>query len=181
MEKYVLEALVLMGDTQAALDRMVKRYAEIIASPLTTLPEEWRGGTGNHAWSGGPLTILSQYVAGIAPLTPAYETYEIRPRMGSLKQVKATVDSAMGRIEVDLNHDSASFTLSLVSPPGTSAQVCLPAEHNSARVLVNGKRFWDRGRTIGGVTGVAFKGITDGRMRFTAGPGRWVFRAEGVP
>ena len=61
MEKYVLEALVLMGDMEDALGRMEQRYGAIVATPLTTLPEEWHGGTDNHAWSGGtaddPLAV----------------------------------------------------------------------------------------------------------------------------
>ncbi|MFP4367340.1 MAG: hypothetical protein ACOCU3_00265 [bacterium] len=46
---------------------------------ITTLWEGWGigrsgygGGSANHAWSGGGLTILSQYVAGIYPVEPAY-------------------------------------------------------------------------------------------------------------
>ena len=65
MEKYVLEALCTMGYYQDALNRMKLRYRAMIESPLTTLWEGWGigsegfgGGTYNHAWSGGPLTIL---------------------------------------------------------------------------------------------------------------------------
>ena len=77
MEKYVLEALMLMGDPDAALARMKKRYGKIVDGPWTTLPELWdpRSGTHNHAWAGGPLTILSQYFAGLEPLAPAWQLY----------------------------------------------------------------------------------------------------------
>jgi hypothetical protein len=67
MEKYILESFFLMGDPEGGLKRMQKRYAEMVASPLTTLWEHWdiTQGTINHGWSGGPLTLLSQYVAGV--------------------------------------------------------------------------------------------------------------------
>lgn len=72
MEKYVLEALCTMGYYQDALSRMKLRYRAMIESPLTTLWEGWGigsegfgGGTYNHAWSGGPLTILSQYMPAL--------------------------------------------------------------------------------------------------------------------
>ena len=67
MEKYVLEALCMMGYYEDALERMKKRYYDMVESDLTTLWEGWGigskgfgGGSYNHAWSGGPLTILSQ-------------------------------------------------------------------------------------------------------------------------
>ncbi len=36
------------------------------------------GGTYNHAWSGGPLTMMSQYVLGVAPESVAYGRYLCR-------------------------------------------------------------------------------------------------------
>ena len=71
MEKYVLEALYIMRFEDDAIQRIKERYEEMVAHSHTTLWEDWRiggsgGGTINHAWSGGPLTALSQYVAGIA-------------------------------------------------------------------------------------------------------------------
>ena len=82
MEKYVLEALCMMGYYEDALERMKKRYYDMVESDLTTLWEGWGigskgfgGGSYNHAWSGGPLTILSQYFAGISPLKPAFKEF----------------------------------------------------------------------------------------------------------
>src|SRR5690606_11846477 len=78
MEKYVLEALFLMDEADFGLERMKNRYYRMVEeSPFTTLYENFgppRGteqsgpighGTNNHAWSGGGLTILSQYVCGL--------------------------------------------------------------------------------------------------------------------
>ncbi|HEY9155885.1 MAG TPA: hypothetical protein VIM69_12185, partial [Opitutaceae bacterium] len=88
MEKYVVEALCLMGEPALAQERMKERYAKMVNNTeYTTLWEGWGigekgfgGGTINHAWSGGPLTIMSQYFAGIAPTSPAYKTYRISPQ-----------------------------------------------------------------------------------------------------
>ena len=100
MEKYVLEALYLMRFEEDAVSRMKKRYAEAVEHPGTTLGEHWSPdarGTWNHAWSGGPLTLLSQYAAGIAPTGLGYETYHVKPKMGPLKEIRATVPSVRGR------------------------------------------------------------------------------------
>lgn len=66
MEKYVIEALFRMGENYYGMERMKRRFAEMVNdSEHTTLYEGWGigpngfpGGTTNHAWSGGGLTIL---------------------------------------------------------------------------------------------------------------------------
>ena len=80
MEKYVLEALIQMGEPTGALARMKQRYGPIVASPLTTLPENWDGGTDNHAWSGGTLTYFRNTSPASRPLTPAMRPIRCVPR-----------------------------------------------------------------------------------------------------
>jgi alpha-L-rhamnosidase len=133
MEKYVIEALYLMDAPDLAMSRMKERYRAQIDSHLTTLWEGWGigsegygGGSYNHAWSGGPLTCLSQFAAGIAPISPGFATYAILPQMGSLRHVTARVDSPAGMIEADLKRTESSFTASLVSPPGASGRIGIP-------------------------------------------------------
>lgn len=108
MEKYVLEALFSMGYHDEALLRLKKRFSKMVDSELTTLWEGWGigkegfgGGTYNHAWSGGGLTLLSQYVAGIEPAMAGFKIVKIQPRMGFLKQAQAEVHSVAGKIKVN--------------------------------------------------------------------------------
>ena len=106
-EKYVLEALFRMGYADDALARMKDRFGPMVNDPRTTLWEGWEigsakygGGTDNHAWSGGGLTLLSQFVAGVQPLAPGYTRVRIRPQLGSLNRVTATVDTPLGPLTV---------------------------------------------------------------------------------
>lgn len=133
MEKYVLEALFLMDSPEHAMTRMKERYRAQLDSPLTTLWEGWGigkdgygGGSYNHAWSGGPLTCLSQYAAGIAPTAPGYASYAILPQMGSLNTIAAKVDSPKGPIQVTLTRSANSFKATLVSPVGTVGELGIP-------------------------------------------------------
>jgi hypothetical protein len=133
MEKYVLEALYKMNAPDLAMTRMKDRYREQIASPLTTLWEGWGlgkngygGGTYNHAWSGGPLTCLSQYAAGVAPTKPGYEAYSVFPQMGSLKRIQAVVPTVKGEIHLTLEQTDNTFTIDITSPPGTTAELGIP-------------------------------------------------------
>ena len=180
MEKYVLEALLLMKAPDAALARMKNRFGSIVASSWTTLPELWQGGTNNHAWSGGPLTILSQYFAGLSPLEPGWKTYQVRPQMGSLREIDATVDTASGLISVSLRRKGQSLSLTLKSPPGTTAIVCLPVDLKNLphRVTVNDRVVWMPGQTPGKGGDVIFKEAADDTLRFSTSPGTWVFRVK---
>lgn len=133
MEKYVLEALFLMNSPELAMTRMKERYRAQLDSPLTTLWEGWGigsegygGGSYNHAWSGGPLTCLSQYAAGIAPTSPGFEAYSILPQMGGLKSITAEVDSPQGRIQVRLMRTDRTFQAKIVSPAGATGYLGIP-------------------------------------------------------
>ncbi len=80
MEKFVEEALCLMGEYDACLERMLARYGEMIDDKDSTLWELWDkdAGTINHGWTGGSLTVLSKYFGGISPESAGYESYSIR-------------------------------------------------------------------------------------------------------
>lgn len=134
MEKYVLEALFQMNAPDVALQRMRDRYAGMLSyKEYTTLFEGWGvgaegfgGGTINHAWSGGPLTLLSQKVCGIEPTSPGFRTFQIKPQMGSLTDASATVPTHYGDIKVDLRKSGRAILMEIQVPEQTSAVVISP-------------------------------------------------------
>lgn len=133
MEKYVLEALYQMHAPGLATQRMKERYRTQIDSPLTTLWEGWEigsqgfgGGSYNHAWSGGPLTCLSQFAAGIAPAAPSFAVFTVLPQMGPLQRISATVDSPRGMIEVDFARTASSFTARITTSPNSQGIFGVP-------------------------------------------------------
>ena len=134
MEKYILEALFVMNEDGFALERMKKRYGHMLTfKEITTLFEQfgsvedpYGGGTVNHAWSGGPLTLLSQKVCGIAPTSPGFRTVRIAPQMGFLKEASATVASVSGDIRVEISVKGRKMTISAVVPEGVTAEIVFP-------------------------------------------------------
>lgn len=142
MEKYVLEALFMLGEDTFALKRIHDRYAKMLAyEDYTTLFEGWGigaegfgGGTINHAWSGGPLTMMSQKVCGISPTSPAFKTFRVQPQMGNLKHAAATMmTSSGGVINVDVKVEGEKTIVEVHVPTGHKAEVILP---NGASVEV---------------------------------------------
>jgi hypothetical protein len=100
----------------------------------TTLFEGWGigaegfgGGTINHAWSGGPLTMMSQKVCGISPTSPAFKTFRVQPQMGNLKHAAATMmTSSGGVINVDVKVEGEKTIVEVHVPTGHKAEVILP-------------------------------------------------------
>lgn len=131
MEKYVLEALFMMGQPDMAFNRMRERYANMLAyKDYTTLFEGWGigengfgGGTINHAWSGGPLTILSQKACGIEPTSPGFRTFTVNPRLGDLKWANASIETEYGMIRVSLKRNRRTIRAEITVPTGTHATV----------------------------------------------------------
>lgn len=133
---------------------MQLRYRAMIESPLTTLWEGWGigsegfgGGTYNHAWSGGPLTILSQYIAGIETLEPASRMFRVAPHPAHLNFIRTQVPLSGGRrIVFEMGKSAHGGTMYLRVPEGTSALVVLPAEFQ--RWSVNGEPKNERQLTL---------------------------------
>ena len=101
MEYYVLESLCKIGEYSLAERRMCERYSEMIDEDYSTLWENWikKDGTSNHAWSGGPLVIMSKHIAGIKPLSAGYEKAEIKPQNDLHKSISCTVPAVKGFIK----------------------------------------------------------------------------------
>ena len=127
-----------MGYYEDALKRMEQRFGEMVASHYSTLWEGWeytggRGmkyksgnGTYNHAWSGGGLTILSQYIAGIAPIEPAFKRFSVSPNLATLQFVESVVPTIFGNIEMRAERVNSQLIMALTVPQGTTAQVVAP-------------------------------------------------------
>ena len=146
MEKYILEAYFQMNDAASGLARMKNRYRIMIDSPLTTLWEGWNigdptygGGTYNHGWTGGPLTLMHQYMTGLRTLEPAYARYEIKPQLAGLRHVKTTSETLNGPISIELDCTEREMKMVVQTRlPGT-ALIYLPKPSPlSQTVLLNG-------------------------------------------
>lgn len=115
MEKFVEEALCLMGEYDACLTRMLKRYQPMIDDKDSTLWELWEkdAGTINHGWTGGSLTVLSKYFGGISPESAGYGSYSIR-----------------------LTDEFSSLSMSVVTPEGTLSYSIKRAEDGTVTISV---------------------------------------------
>ena len=128
MEYYVLESLCKMGEYEAAYERIKDRYADMVSADYSTLWENWDmyWGTKNHAWSGGPLVIMSKYFAGITPLETGYEKVKIDPQYDLNDNMTCTVPSVKGLITLDYQKNSDNYVVNLTLPQDMNAILYVP-------------------------------------------------------
>jgi uncharacterized protein YjdB len=158
MEKYVLEALYQMGYEKEAMTRIKDRYGDMVDSPLTTLWEFWdpNSGTQNHAWTGGPLTMMSMYAAGVSPVEPGYTKFKVAPQLGTMNKIDAKVPTVKGEINVKVERkgsgDKETIDVWTNVPNGTKALIGVPKLGGdiASKVKLGDAVIWENGADVAG-------------------------------
>lgn len=185
-EMYIEEAL-FQQNPGAAITRMKNRFTPMINSWSSTLWEDFTESnsnagysSNNHAWSAGPLYVMSAYLLGIRPTQPAYTEFIFAPQPGGVTQFSGVIPSVKGNITASFSLGSNTFTQSLVSPSGTTAIVSVPKDVFPtliAEITVGGITVWKNGTFLGGVSGVTFLQEDNKSVQFKVSPGSWAFTA----
>ena len=160
MEYYVLEALCKMGEYETARDRIKQRYEDMVNEDYSTLWEFWNSwqGTMNHAWSGGPLVIMSKHFAGVTPLEAGYEKVKIDPQYTLYNNINCTVPSVKGLITLSYEKTEENYVIDLCVPKGIKAVLYVP---EGADVNVNGDSYYQNGEYVSAMGVVEIVVTTD--------------------
>jgi alpha-L-rhamnosidase len=134
---YVVEALTYAGRSDVLFDmatvKTAPSYAAQLAAGATSLTEAWDANphsSQNHFMLGH---IEEWFFAGLAgirpdPDVPGMRHIIIKPQpVGDVKSVNAAWDSFRGPVSVEWHRDQGTFRLAVDIPPGTSADLYLPA------------------------------------------------------
>lgn len=136
MEKYVMESLFKMNQGEYAMERVRERFDEMVSDPNnTTLYEGWGigangygGGTTNHAWSGGSLTVISQCLMGIRPVKPGWKRFEINPQFVRFQKAAITVPTILGTVGTSFRKANGKTEIRVTVPQGSEALLYLPVK-----------------------------------------------------
>lgn len=128
-EKYVMEALFKMGEGEYAMERCSRRFGEMVNHPdYTTLFEGWEigsskygGGTTNHAWSGGAITVIGAELCGIKPVEPGYKKFEVRPQIAGIEELSLEFPTVKGHVSYSHKVDGKDIRFTVTVPRGTKA------------------------------------------------------------
>ena len=149
MEYYVLEALCKMGEYKTANDRIRDRYVDMMTEDYSTLWEFWDSwrGTMNHAWSGGPLVIMSKHFAGISPIEAGYKKVKIEPQYSLSDTMSCTVPSVKGLITMEYEKIDNKFIIELTLPQEIKTVLYVPT---GATVNINSEVHYKNGEYVNG-------------------------------
>ena len=149
MEYYTLEALCKMGEYKAAQERIQLRYADMVSADYSTLWENWdmNWGTKNHAWSGGPLVIMSRHFAGIAPTDAGYESVKIDPQYTLHDTLSCTVPSVKGLITLNYQKTAEGYNVDVTLPLDMNTTLYVPV---GAVVKINSELYYQNGEYVNG-------------------------------
>ena len=129
------------------MERCRERYGAMVNDPVhTTLYEGWGigaegygGGTWNHAWSGGPLTVIAQYLMGVSPTKPGWEQFRVCPQMAAFSRASITIPTVKGLVGVSFRKKGSRSRVTITVPqgsrceflsaPGASPQLLGPGRH----------------------------------------------------
>ena len=184
MEKYVLESMYLIDAADEAIARTLKRYTSIAEDGYPTLPEYWSidsNGTKNHAWTGGPMSMLYMYNAGITPITPEFKTFSVRPQLGTLTNISAYTEMGCGKIEVMATKAATSFVLTVVVPNGAeSAIISVPRlEGIDTMIKLGESTLYADGRAVSALpTGISYVGEDANYVSFLVPSGEYTFTSS---
>ena len=184
-EWMIYNAMAIAGRYDDALARMKQRYGKQVDNKeRSTLTEYMDGrGTENHAWN-APATILSQHIAGIAPTSVAWETYQIMPNMAHMKHIKQLVPSVQGDIDFAISRDNNSIKMTLTSPKGSTATVGIPKAYFKVdSISINDKQVFKAGLlwstdNTDQYPGIRYMGEDDKYLKFELAPGDWIIQAD---
>ena len=130
-----LWALSQAGKIDVVLDNLRRDWATMSSVILNnTIQEQWHARTDSpDQWSHcavAPIIMMYQGIAGIKPLTPGYETFQIRPQLGDLEEVELYSQTVKGKIVFKSKGIQGNRKLHLEIPKGTTAVLMLDGREN---------------------------------------------------
>jgi alpha-L-rhamnosidase len=115
---YLFEALKKVG-MEDEYTGMLGSWERMLENGLTTFQEgDSKDRSDCHAWSASPLYHFLTLVAGISPAEPGFRSVLIRPSLGDLKEIEASMPHPQGMIEVSLERKGKEGITGTITLPG---------------------------------------------------------------
>jgi len=93
----------------------------------------------NHAWGAAPANLIVRKLMGVEPTTPGFETFRIKPQMGTLSFAALKTPTIKGAVWVSWKKNVDNDRIEITIPGGTSAEVVLPFDSVKPHLIVDGK------------------------------------------
>jgi len=99
---------------------------------LTMTRESWHDGTYSHQWGTSPIVGIAWGLMGVHQTSPAFATFTVKPKIGSLTHASITVPTIRGYIIVTASPGAVEVDV----PCNSIATLCVPrAEKDSGQLF----------------------------------------------
>lgn len=146
--QFLLDALYESGEGQYGLELLTahtqRSWYNMIRSGSTITMEAWDKVYKpnldlNHAWGAAPANLIVRQLAGVKPLVPGFEHIQIKPQWGNLSHASLTTPTVKGPVSVSFDRRGGFYSMEVIVPGGTTADVYVPGATGKAKLLVNGR------------------------------------------
>lgn len=188
ISSYDLWARFQSGDTTDAMNLLTNEWGHMATTTTGPSGTDWEQmavdgtiGGGNvsaeHGWSTGSTTALSEYVLGVSPVQPGYQSWQIKPQPGTQPWAEGQVPTPHGTIAVQWGQNAVSqqFELQAQVPASTSGTIAIPIANAQATVVVNNSTVWSSG-SFHATTGIS-AGSSDGKYVYLTAAGGTTYLA----
>ncbi|MGJ7030225.1 alpha-L-rhamnosidase C-terminal domain-containing protein [Niabella hirudinis] len=147
--QFLLSALYDAGEAGYGLELLTAKgkrsWYNMLRTGSTMTTEAWdteykNNQDWNHAWGSAPANIIVGKLMGVAPLSPAFETVEIKPRPGPLRHARLKLATLKGNVQVVFSKTAGSFQMETGLPANTSGTICLPRQSDADRIFKDGRK-----------------------------------------
>ena len=145
---FELQGRFLANQADSAIEEIDRLYGWMVSHDPTITVWEGIGPNGSkyeqsytscaHGWSTGVVSLLSNYVLGVMPTGPGFDTYTVKPYPPSnLTWASGEVSTPHGPISVkwEAKPSGSAFELTVVAPKGTLGTISVPANAGQAVYL----------------------------------------------
>ncbi len=80
-----------------------------------------------HGWSTGVVPALTNDLLGATPTGPGFSTWTVAPAPGPVTWAKGRLPTPHGPLDVSWTSSAKRFTLTVMSPRGTTGAISVPA------------------------------------------------------
>jgi alpha-L-rhamnosidase len=152
-------------------------WGNMLAKGATTLWETWaypdNAPSQNHPMFGSVSEWFYKSILGINAAVPGFEKIIIKPQpAGNLSWAKGSYNSVHGNIVSAWRKDKNVFTLHIVIPANTTAEVWVPAREKGT--------ITENGKPVSAVEGVKLLGYEKGYAILATGSGEYNFSANAI-
>lgn len=132
----------------SAIDEIDRLYGWMATHDPTITNWEGIGPGGNpyeqgytsmaHGWSTGMVSLGSNYILGVQPTGPGFETWSVKPYPSGLKWANGSVGTPKGRFNVNWSIENDQFQMILDVPSSSNGTISVPVSDGQL-VYLDGK------------------------------------------